>query len=122
MGENVRQAVAAFQKANNLPVTGKLDEAVFAQLVQSDGAPVLKPYTIAPEDVAGPFIPTPDDLKDQAKLPALGYQSAKEGLAEKFHMTEALLETLNPGADFATAGGVITVAEVSKAPLAEGRR
>ncbi len=120
MGENVRQAVAAYQRSRGLAVTGKLDEAVFAALVQADAAPSLSQYTITAEDVAGPFAPTPADMKDQAKLPALGYQSAVEGLAEKFHMTEDLLRQLNPDADFAVAGGVITVAAVSNDELPKG--
>src|SRR5690606_2157482 len=37
--------------------------------------------------------------------------------AEKFHMGEALLTALNPGADFAKAGTVIVVAAVGPAPL-----
>lgn len=120
MGENVRQAIAAFQESRGLTVTGKLDEAVFAALVQGDTAPALATYTISAEDVAGPFAPTPTDMKDQAKLPALGYQSALEGLAEKFHMTEDLLKQLNPNVDFTTAGGVITVAAVSSDQLPKG--
>lgn len=120
MGENVRQAIAAFQESQGLPVTGKLDEAVFSALVRTDAAPVLAAYTVTDEDVKGPFAPTPDDLEGQAALPALSYQSALEGLAEKFHMTEDLLTALNPGADFTAAGAVLTVASVADRPFAKG--
>jgi lipoprotein-anchoring transpeptidase ErfK/SrfK len=45
-----------------------------------------------------------------AKLPALGFSSPSEALAEKFHMDEALLKALNPGVDFGVAGTRIVVA------------
>ena len=38
----------------------------------------------------------PIDMMDRAKLPALGYTSALEALAEKFHSSPALMTTLNP--------------------------
>ncbi|CAN5264528.1 L,D-transpeptidase [soil metagenome] len=111
MGENVRQAVAAFEEANSLPVDGQLDEAVFAKLTSLDARPAMTQYTLTAADVAGPFTETiPSGVEAQSKLKALGYTSAIERLGEKFHMTEALLKTLNPGADFTSAGGSIVVA------------
>ena len=53
-------------------------------------------------------------------LDALGYTSAREALAEKFHMSEALLSALNPGKKFDRAGETIFVADVLKA-AAEAR-
>ena len=53
----------------------------------------------------------PKDMMESAKLPALGYTSALEALAEKFHASPALLRTLNPGANWA-AGDVIKVPNV----------
>ena len=51
--------------------------------------------------MAGPFTPTiPADLVEQSKLPALGYRSAQEALAERFHVAPRLLTALNPGAQF----------------------
>jgi len=41
----------------------------------------------------------------------MGFESAKEALAEKFHMTEELLEQLNPGVDFGAAGAKIVVVQ-----------
>ena len=111
-GENLRQAVAAYEEANALPVDGEMDEQVFAKLTVADARPVLVDYTITEEDVKGPFVTLGDKMTEQAKLPAMGFESAKEALAEKFHMTEALLDQLNPGADFAKAGVKITVAQV----------
>lgn len=44
-----------------------------------------------------------------AKLDHLGFESAAEALAEKFHMDRRFLEALNPGVDFAMAGTKIVV-------------
>ena len=61
----------------------------------------LTGYTITAADVAGPFVPSiPADLVQQATLSALTYTSALEALAERFHSTPALLQQLNPGAEF----------------------
>ncbi len=77
-------------------------------------------YTITPEDVAGPFAPDiPQDLVEQASLPALSYRTPLEGLAEKFHASPALLARLNPAARF-DAGERINVPNV-KPPEAGSR-
>jgi lipoprotein-anchoring transpeptidase ErfK/SrfK len=65
---------------------------------------------ITEEDVAGPFVSVPQDLEAMSRLQQVGYGSAAEAIAEKFHMDEDLLRTLNPGADFSTAGAEIVVA------------
>lgn len=118
MGENVRQAVAAYEKANGLTVDGQLDQAVFDRLIQADAAQVLSSYEITADDVKGPFVEfDPTDMKAQSELPRLGYQSVEEALAEKFHMTPDLLKTLNPGADLSQVGTKITVAAVRKQEL-----
>jgi lipoprotein-anchoring transpeptidase ErfK/SrfK len=44
-----------------------------------------------------------------AKLTTLPYESVEEKLAEKFHISAALLTKLNPGADLTTAGTTLTV-------------
>ena len=45
-------------------------------------------------------------------LKALGYTSPREAIAEKFHMSEALLAALNPGKKFDEAGQTISVVNV----------
>ena len=116
-GENTRQAIAAFAEANDIASDGELNEAVFAALTRA-AAPVMAEYIITPADVAGPFIAeVPTDLEAQSELEALGYTSALEGLAEKFHVTEVLLTALNPGVDFARAGQAIVVPAITDQPL-----
>lgn len=121
MGENVRQAVAAYQMSKNLPVNGKLDQATFDALVAGDAGAALRRYVITAQDVKGPFLPIPqDNLAAQAKLPTMGYETPLELLAEKFHMTEDLLRALNPGADFAKVGTELAVAAIGTDELAKG--
>ena len=109
-GGNLQNAIAAFETAHNLPVDGKMDEAVWAVLAK-DTQPVLTDYTMTPDDVKGPFLDKiPTDMTELAKLPAIGFTSPLEALAERFHMDEALLKSLNPGANFATAGASLVVA------------
>jgi lipoprotein-anchoring transpeptidase ErfK/SrfK len=110
-GNNLTLAISAFQEAHRLTVDGKLSPATWDALA-ADANPALTDYVITEQDVAGPFTPDipKDDYEAMAKLPALGYGSPLEALAEKFHMDEPLLQALNPGVDFAKAGTTIIVA------------
>jgi lipoprotein-anchoring transpeptidase ErfK/SrfK len=110
MGSKTRLALAEFQKASKVPPTAGVTEETLAGLGVTP-EPIVS-YTITPADVAGPFIDAmPRDMMESAKLPALGYTSALEALAEKFHASPALLRTLNPGATWA-AGESIKVPNV----------
>ncbi|MFN3670234.1 MAG: L,D-transpeptidase family protein [Brevundimonas sp.] len=118
-GENTRQAIAAFEEANDLTADGELDAEVFRRLASGDGGRVLTDYTITEADAAGPFIgPVPEDIAAMGELDTVGYADAREALAEKFHMSEALLDALNPGADFGRAGQTIVVASTGPTELA----
>ncbi|MBI1406187.1 MAG: L,D-transpeptidase family protein [Caulobacter sp.] len=110
-GENLRQAVAAYEQANGLPVDGELDEAVFQKLTLADPRPVLTDYVITEEDEEGPFVTLPEGMTKQARLKTMGYQSPREALAEKFHMTEDLLGQLNPDVDFSKVGTTLVVVQ-----------
>lgn len=109
-GENVRKAVSGYQAAHAMPVNGQADDALLQTLVAADTAPALVTYTITADDVRGPFVPIPSGLEALSHLDHVGFARASEGIAEKFHMDEDLLRTLNPGADFAQAGAEIVVA------------
>lgn len=116
-GGNLQNAISAFETAHDLTVDGKMDEKVWAALAV-DRRPVLTDYTITAEDVKGPFLAKiPTDMAEMAKLPALGFTSPVEELAERFHMDEALLRSLNPGIDFGVAGAKIVVAALGAEKL-----
>lgn len=116
-GENVRKAIAGFQKHNGLEPTGVVDAATWAAL-NRDSSPVLTRYRLTDKDVAGPFQPIPEDMMEKAKLGTLAYTSATEAIAEKFHASPKLLQKLNPGKDFLQAGQEILVPNVENpAPL-----
>jgi lipoprotein-anchoring transpeptidase ErfK/SrfK len=115
-GANVEKAIAGFQKAHGVEPTGVLDPGTW-KLLNSDSAPVLVRYAITAQDVAGPFLPIPEDMMEKSTLPALGFSSALEELSENFHASPKLLARLNPGKSFDKAGEEIVVPSVrSTAP------
>lgn len=112
-GDNAQKALSAFAVAKGLKAGNKLNPEIWTALVQPDQEPVLVPYKITPQDVKGPFVnPLPKKMEEMKDLPALGYASPREGLAEKFHMSEELLSELNPGKSFDKADTEIVVANV----------
>jgi lipoprotein-anchoring transpeptidase ErfK/SrfK len=121
-GENFRKAVQAFQQANDLNVTGKLESDTWNALTSGASDPVLTSYTISDDDVVGPFEKlTSGNLEEMAKLQGLSYKDPEEELAEKFHMSEDLLRQLNPRARFDRMGEKIVVANVQPMQLRQGR-
>jgi lipoprotein-anchoring transpeptidase ErfK/SrfK len=114
-GTNLQKTVAAFQHERQLQESGAVDDATWAAL-NADTAPPATQYTISPEDEKGPFVTRPNDLMKQAELPALGYASPLDELSERFHSSPDLMKKMNPKADFASAGQVLTVPNVLVMP------
>jgi lipoprotein-anchoring transpeptidase ErfK/SrfK len=107
-GDNVKKALAAFEKNAALTADGQLDAEVWAKLSATSSEPVLIEYTVTNEDLKGPFEKKiPAKFEDMARLDRLPYTSPEELLAEKFHVTEDLLKALNPGRALDQAGTII---------------
>jgi lipoprotein-anchoring transpeptidase ErfK/SrfK len=98
LGANTKRAIEAFTSHG-----GQLE---------TPSGDTLTTYTITDHDVAGSFTPDiPNDLMQQAQLPALNYRNVLEAIGERFHASPALLQRLNPGKAFA-AGDQILVPNV----------
>jgi lipoprotein-anchoring transpeptidase ErfK/SrfK len=112
-GDNLKKALAAFAEDRGLKAGGELNQEVWTKLTEASGEPALTEYTISDADVKGPFAEKiPAKMEDMAKLERLAYASPQELLAEKFHTTEELLKTLNPGKRLDQAGTRIVVPNV----------
>jgi lipoprotein-anchoring transpeptidase ErfK/SrfK len=128
-GDNMRRAVAQFQRLCHLDATGDLDEATWTRLASSSAEPVLTDYQILPQDVKGPFeAQLSDDMRALARLRWLGYRNAAELIAAKFHVADDVLRQLNPDKHLDRAGETIVVPDigvprplpqVSKIPVAK---
>jgi lipoprotein-anchoring transpeptidase ErfK/SrfK len=114
-GENTRKALAAFQEAHDLPVTGQVDPATWQNLLAAGGGQTWALYTISADDAKGPFYQIPADMEEKARLPAMGYTSQLQLLAERFHTSEKLLHERNP-ATLYSAGETILVPNVRQVP------
>ena len=107
-GMNVEKAVRAFQQNRGLTVSGKLDEATWAEL-NKDTAPALVTYALTQKDIDGPYAPTPKRMEEKAKMERIVYQDIYEMLGEKYNAKPELIKALNPNADFSKAGTELVV-------------
>jgi lipoprotein-anchoring transpeptidase ErfK/SrfK len=116
LGENAEKALKAFGEAKGL-AAGKLPltPEIWAALLTTSSDPIIIDYKITEKDVKGPFLQKlPAKMEDMKGLKSLDYTSPREALAEKFHMSEALLEALNAGKKFDQAGQTISIVNVMK--------
>jgi lipoprotein-anchoring transpeptidase ErfK/SrfK len=130
MGAFTTRALAAFRTAKGIsttPTASTTSTAIDPDTERALGAPYTEPlvkYTITEADVAGPFLDRiPQDMMEQAKLKALGYTSALEELAERFHISPNLLTRLNPHVPIAAGSAIMVPAvEPFKPPSKTGQR
>ena len=114
LGENAEKALKAFAESKGLAASKQpLTSEIWGALLATSQDPVIVEYKITEKDVKGPFLKKlPAKMEDMKDLQSLDYTSPREAIAEKFHMSEALLEALNPGKKFDEAGQTISVANV----------
>ena len=110
-GKNTRKAMQAFQKAQGLSQSNELNQQTWDALTKDTklaSQPVLVNYVIKDGDVNINTTDIPAGAEAKAKLEGMYYESLTEALAEKFHMHQDYLKSLNNGAKF-QAGETITV-------------
>ncbi|WP_438851269.1 L,D-transpeptidase family protein [Brevundimonas nasdae] len=118
-GSNMRQAIAAYQKAKGMKDDGLLTPEVMDRLRAEGSGAVTTTYEITQQDIDGPYMGVvPTDLEKQGEAAAMSYGDIVEALAERFHVTEDLLRAMNPRADFNRAGQKLLVPAVDNRPLA----
>ena len=116
LGENAEKALKAFGEAKGL-AAGKLTltPEIWAALLATSSDPIIVDYKITEKDVKGPFLQKlPAKMEDMKGLKSLDYTSPREAIAEKVHMSEALLEALNAGKKFDQTGQTISIVNVMK--------
>ena len=96
MGMSTENALSGFQEANDLAITGKLDDETKRALAEWDRIPATRVVTIPASWGGAQFKPIPEDPARKAEADNLGYTSLDEKLAERFHTTVAVLRQLNP--------------------------
>ena len=98
--ENTQKSLRAFAEARGLTFQKALTPEVWAKLVETGKDELITQYTITEKDVKGPFLrQLPAKMESLKGLSHLGYTSAREALAEKFHMSEGLLPRSIPARD-----------------------
>jgi lipoprotein-anchoring transpeptidase ErfK/SrfK len=115
-GDDFGIAVKGYQENHGLKPTGTIDAEMW-RLLDSDAGHLLATYTITRVDAKGPFLPTPVDVQEKAKMKWLGFETLEEELGERFHSSPKLLAELNPGKKLDMAGERITVPNVRRAPV-----
>lgn len=114
-GKNSAIAIWWYQRSRGLEPTGRGDEATIRMLAEEAGfVDAIVPHRLTADDVEGPFVSIPEDVYEQEKLSCLCFEHPLEKIAERFHASQELIESLNPGVRFSEvkAGDVIFVPNV----------
>ncbi len=96
-GSQTRAALAAFQHAENLPVTSALDAETKEKLQLT--APCLTEYIVTTNDLAR-LQPIGKTWLEKSQQSVLDYETILELVAEKAHAHPLLIKKLNPGVDW----------------------
>jgi lipoprotein-anchoring transpeptidase ErfK/SrfK len=106
------EGIMAFAEVYGLPADTGWSRSFWLALTSHVTGSVLTEYALTKDDLKGPFVQLPARMEDMRSFKLLGFANAREALAEKFHMSEELLDALNPGASFSDVGEKILVPNV----------
>ncbi|MES1976194.1 MAG: L,D-transpeptidase [Pseudomonadota bacterium] len=95
-GKSLTAALRGFQESRGLKRTGEIDRSTLLALHEYRAWRPTRTLALTADALAGPYTnPLPKDPQKQARLPALGYRTVMEKLAEMFHTTPQVLIALN---------------------------
>src|SRR5258706_11374925 len=107
-GKSLVAALRGFQESQGLQESGAIDRATLRALEPYRTLRPTRTLALTAEALAGPYTnPIPKDPQEQSKLPALGYRSPMEKLAEMFHTTPRILLALNDPATRLSPGSMM---------------
>ena len=118
-GENVTKAIRGFEEITGLDVNGIMNQDLWERL--RSPVPVSLTYIITAQDLDKMIDSVPQDYSEMAKMQWLGYTSGAEALAEKFHMDQNFLISLNPLARFIAGERIVVINPGEQAPIAVSR-
>ncbi len=112
IGSQTRAALAAFQRSQNISITGRLDTNTRPLLTLD--APVFTTYAVTTNDLAR-LQPLGKTWLEKSQQSALDYETLLELVAEKAHAHPLLIRKLNPALDWTNvpAGTVLKIPDVS---------
>ncbi|WP_420605350.1 L,D-transpeptidase family protein [Novosphingopyxis sp.] len=119
-GMSTKNAIEGYQEANELKVTGELDEPTRRALAPHRNIAATRQVTLPAEIANMTFTKVPDEAEAQAKLDRLGYNDLMEKLAERFHTTPETLAALNGGKQQFAGGDRLIVPNVGADRLVKG--
>lgn len=116
-GDNLSKAIRAYELTHGLPVDGRPDPELWAKL-SADQGKATRSYAITRDDLTKQRYvkKAPSDYGKLARLKWIGFTGLSEMLAERFHLDEAFMKRLNPGADFEREGQRLIVPDVGTEP------
>jgi lipoprotein-anchoring transpeptidase ErfK/SrfK len=112
IGSQTRAAIAAFQRAQKMVVTRAPDTNTLSRLTLEE--PLLADYTVTTNDLAR-LQPLGKTWLAKSQQSALDYETILELVAEKAHAHPALVQKLNPGAEWSrvAAGTILKIPDAA---------
>ncbi|HEY1663952.1 MAG TPA: L,D-transpeptidase family protein [Verrucomicrobiae bacterium] len=112
LGSQTREALTVFQQNQNLPLTGKLDDATRGKLTLD--APILTTYLVTTNDLAN-LQPLGKTWLEKSQQSELAYETELELVSEKAHSNPLLIKRLNPNVNWTnvSAGTTLEIPDVN---------